>query len=49
LRKDETKLEFPSDTFDIVFSFSSIEHFGGRNYEGALKSLKEIERVLKKE
>ena len=42
-----TQLEFPSDSFDVVFSFSSIEHFGGENYSGALKSLKEMERVLK--
>ena len=47
LRMDGTRLEFPSDSFDIVFSFSSIEHFGGENYSGALKSLKEMERVLK--
>ena len=46
---DGTRLEFPSETFDIAFSFSSIEHFGGRNHEGALKSLKEMERVLKKD
>ena len=48
LRMDGTRLEFPSETFDIAFSFSSIEHFGGGNHSGALKSLKEIERVLKK-
>jgi SAM-dependent methyltransferase len=47
LRMDGTKLEFPSDSFEIVFSFSSIEHFGGANHSGALKSLKEMERVLK--
>jgi SAM-dependent methyltransferase len=47
MRMDGTKLEFPSETFDIVFSFSSIEHFGGNNHSGALQSLKEIERVLK--
>jgi len=47
LRMDGTKLEFPSDSFDIVFSFSSIEHFGGADHSGALKSLKEMERVLK--
>ena len=47
LRMDGTKLEFPSETFDIAFSFSSIEHFGGKDHAGALKSLKEIERVLK--
>src|ERR687890_547814 len=49
LRMDGTKLEFPSENFDIAFSFSSIEHFGGKNHSGALKSLREIERVLKKE
>src|SRR5215211_2757579 len=50
LRMDGTRLEFPSETFDIAFSFSSIEHFGGgENHEGALKSLKEMERVLKKD
>jgi len=48
LRMDGTKLKFPSETFDIAFSFSSIEHFGGRNHSGALKSLQELERVLKK-
>ncbi len=47
LRMDGTQLEFPSDSFDIVFSFSSIEHFGGEDYSGALESLKEMERVLK--
>jgi ubiquinone/menaquinone biosynthesis C-methylase UbiE len=44
---DDTQLEFPSDSFDIVFSFSLIEHFGRKNYSSALKSLKEMERVLK--
>lgn len=47
MRMDATKLEFPSETFDIAFSFSSIEHFGGENHSGALKGLQEIERVLK--
>jgi SAM-dependent methyltransferase len=47
LRMDGTKLEFPSETFDIAFSFSSIEHFGGKDHSGSLKSMKEIERVLK--
>jgi ubiquinone/menaquinone biosynthesis C-methylase UbiE len=44
---DATNLEFPSESFDIAFSISSIEHFGGKNHSGALRSLKEIERVLK--
>jgi SAM-dependent methyltransferase len=48
LRMDGTKkLQFASDSFDIAFSFSSIEHFGGENHSGALRSLREIERVLK--
>jgi SAM-dependent methyltransferase len=49
LRMDGTRLDFPSESFDIAFSFSSIEHFGGdrKNHSGALRSLKEIERVLK--
>jgi hypothetical protein len=41
MRMDGTNLEFPSEIFDIAFSFSSIEHSGG------LRSLREIERVLK--
>jgi len=47
LRMDGTKLEFPSDKFDLVFSFSSIEHFKRANPAGAWQSLQEIERVLK--
>jgi SAM-dependent methyltransferase len=52
LRMDGTKLEFPSESFDTAFSFSSIEHFGDsgdgkNNHSGALRSLKEMERVLK--
>jgi SAM-dependent methyltransferase len=47
MRMDGTNLEFPSNTFDVAFSFSSIEHFGGENHSGALKSLMEIERILK--
>ena len=48
LRMNGTRLVFPSDIFDIVFSFSSIEHFGGKHHSGSLKSMKEIQRVLKK-
>jgi SAM-dependent methyltransferase len=47
MRMDGSKLDFPDETFDIAFSFSSIEHFGGENHSGALKSMREIERVLK--
>lgn len=47
LRMNGTKLEFPSESFDIVFSFSSIEHFGGKHHSGALASLREMQRVLK--
>ena len=47
LRMDGTKLEFTSESFDIAFSFSSIEHFDGKNHAGALRCLREIERVLK--
>jgi SAM-dependent methyltransferase len=48
LRMDGTNIGFPPETFDIAFSFSSIEHFGGKNHAGALQSVKEMERVLKK-
>jgi SAM-dependent methyltransferase len=47
MRMDGSKLDFPDETFDIAFSFSSIEHFGGKNHSGALKAMREIERVLK--
>ena len=47
LRMDATNLEFPSESFHIAFSISSIEHFGGKNHSRALRSLKEVERVLK--
>jgi SAM-dependent methyltransferase len=47
MRMDATRLEFSDESFDIAFSFSSIEHFGGENHSGALRSMKEIERVLK--
>jgi hypothetical protein len=39
---------FHSETFDIDFSSSSIEHFGGENLEGALKSLKKFKSVKKR-
>jgi len=44
-KMDALDLEFGDNTFDFVFSFSSIEHFGGR--AGASLSALEIARVLK--
>lgn len=44
-RMNGCKLEFPDNTFDFIWSCSSIEHFGG--HEKAAKSMKEMERVLK--
>ena len=38
-------LQFDNDTFDFVFTFSSIEHFGGQ--AGAILAMQEIARVLK--
>jgi len=46
-KMDGTDLKFPDEVFDIAFSFSSIEHFGGDRHSGPLRSLKEMERVLK--
>lgn len=40
-----TDIHFEDNTFDAVFSYSSIEHFGGK--EAAIKCMQEIERVLK--
>jgi SAM-dependent methyltransferase len=47
LNMDGRKLSLDSNLFDVVFSFSSIEHFGGRKHSGALESVQEMERVLK--
>ena len=45
LATDARKLDFPSGTFDFVFSFSAIEHFGARR--DAVTALREMLRVLK--
>ena len=45
MKMDALDLRFPDDTFDFVFTFSSIEHFGG--HFGASLSMQEIARVLK--
>src|SRR5262249_13752531 len=42
---DALDLRYEDDTFDIVFSLSSIEHFGG--IESAKKSLREMGRVCR--
>jgi SAM-dependent methyltransferase len=40
-----TDIHFEDNTFDAIFSYSSIEHFGTR--KAVLECMKEIERVLK--
>lgn len=45
LRMDGTSLDFPDSSFDVVWSCSSIEHFGG--HAGAARAMVEIQRVLK--
>lgn len=42
---DGRHLKFPDNYFDFVFSFSSIEHFGG--HAAAAESLREMARVVK--
>ena len=45
LRMDGRHLEFPDNSFDVVFSLSSIEHFGG--HTAAAQAMREVGRVLK--
>jgi SAM-dependent methyltransferase len=45
LRMDGSRLAFRDARFDIVYSLSSIEHFGG--FEGARRSVVDMTRVLK--
>jgi SAM-dependent methyltransferase len=45
LKMDGTRLAFRDGTFDVVYSLSSIEHFGG--LEGASQAVREMGRVLK--
>lgn len=42
---DGCHLHYPSNCFDVVFSFSSIEHFGG--HSAAAQAMREIGRVLR--
>jgi SAM-dependent methyltransferase len=45
LRMDGARLAFADDRFDVVYSLSSIEHFGGA--DGARRSVADMARVLK--
>jgi SAM-dependent methyltransferase len=45
MRMDGRALTFPDHTFDVSYSLSSIEHFGG--FEGAAQTMREMARVLK--
>jgi SAM-dependent methyltransferase len=45
MRMDGRSLKFADDTFDVSYSLSSIEHFGG--FEGAAQTMREMARVLK--
>ncbi len=45
LRMDGTRLDFPDESFDVVWSCSSIEHFG--RHGGAAQSMLEMQRVLR--
>jgi len=42
---DATQMSLPDESFDFVFSFSAIEHFGSR--DNIRKTMNEIQRVLK--
>src|SRR5262245_19562233 len=46
LRMDGRRLAFRDGSFDIAYSLSSIEHFGG--LEGAITTVREMTRVLKR-
>lgn len=45
MRMDGRSLDFPDASFDVAYSLSSIEHFGG--VEGARAAVDEMARVLK--
>lgn len=45
MRMDGRQLEFPDQSFEVVYSLSSIEHFGGHAEAG--RSVAEMGRVLK--
>ncbi|MGD9124082.1 MAG: methyltransferase domain-containing protein [Desulfarculaceae bacterium] len=45
LRMDGRKLDFEAESFDVVYSLSAIEHFGG--HQGAAQAVQEMGRVLR--
>jgi SAM-dependent methyltransferase len=45
MRMDGRSLEFPDASFDIAYSLSSIEHFGG--LDGAKQTVREMTRILR--
>jgi SAM-dependent methyltransferase len=45
MRMDGRALTFADATFDVAYSLSSIEHFGG--FDGAAKTMREMARVVK--
>jgi len=45
LRADGTRLPFQANAFDVVYSLSSIEHFGGHQAAGV--AMREMARVLR--
>jgi len=45
MRMDGRRLTFPDASFDIAYSLSSIEHFGGMS--GAVETIREMARVLR--
>jgi SAM-dependent methyltransferase len=46
MRMDGRALQFPDETFDVSYSLSSIEHFGG--FQGAAQTMREMARVVKR-
>ncbi len=45
MKMDGRYLKFPDGTFDVAYSLSSIEHFGG--HAGAVQTMKEMARVVR--
>lgn len=45
--QDCSKLSYPDDFFDRVYSISSIEHFRGDNMDGDINAMERMGRILK--